>query len=114
MGMTSDQLTQIISTVGFPITLIGATLWFFVAKFWPWYSTRAEATDQEMMRRHQSYLDEMAQTREVFTSVIKTLDALILKLDANRLAEKDEHLAMLAEIRALRDPREPRPGGEQT
>lgn len=110
--MNSEQLTQIISTVGFPITLIGATLWFFVAKFWPWYSTRAEATDQEMARRHQSYLDEMSQTREVFTHVIQTLDALIQKLDANRIAEKEEHVAMLVEIRALRDPREPRSGGE--
>lgn len=101
--MTSEQFTQIVSTVGFPISLIGASLWFFVSKWWPWYSERAEANDAEQARRHQAYLDEMGQTREVFKHVIQTLDALILKLDSNRLAEKDEHLAMLAEIRSMRD-----------
>lgn len=103
--MTNEQLVQLVSSVGFPITLIGAVLWFFVAKFWPWYISRAEANDAEQAKRHQNYLDEMARTREVFTHAIATLDALITKLDANRLAEKDEHLAMMLEIRALRDPR---------
>ena len=97
--MTSEQLTQIISSVGFPIALIGAVGWFFVAKWWPWYSTRAEQNDEEQARRHQAYLDEMGQTREVFKHVIATLDALILKLDANRIAEKDEHIAILGAIR---------------
>lgn len=110
--MSSEQITQIISSVGFPIALIGACGWFAVARLWPWYSARAEANDLEQARRHQAYLDEMARTREVFTHVIQTLDALIQKLDGNRLAEKTEHLSMAAQIRALRDPREPRPNGE--
>lgn len=101
--MTSEQFTQLISTIGFPISLIGASLWFFVAKWWPWYSTRAESNDEEQARRHAAYIDEMGQTREVFKHLIKTLDALILKLDANRLAEKDEHFLIMAEIRTMRD-----------
>ena len=107
--MTNEQLVQLISSVGFPITLIGAMLWFFVAKFWPWYIARAEDNDAEQAKRHQNYLNEMAQTREVFTHVIQTLDALISKLDANRSAEKEEHGLMLRELKALRDPRENRP-----
>lgn len=97
--MSSEQLTQIISSVGFPIALIGAVGWFFVAKWWPWYSQRAEDNDEEQARRHQAYLDEMGQTREVFKHVIATLDALILKLDANRIAEKDEHLAIMQAVK---------------
>ena len=36
--MTAQEITNLVSTLGFPIILVGGLLWFFAVKVWPWYS----------------------------------------------------------------------------
>lgn len=114
--LTPDQLNQLVSGLGFPIVFIVGVLAFFGLKVWPWISARVDRQDNENMRRHDGYLEEIRQNREVFARVIRALDALVHeitqtteRIETNRGNEAREHEQMIAELRALRDVREPLP-----
>lgn len=100
--MTGQDITELVGALGFPIILVGGMLWFFAVKMWPWFIARQERNDGENAGRHKAYLEEMAQTRQVYERTIAALERIIGKLDDGRAREKEEHEHILHEIGTLR------------
>lgn len=99
--MTAQEITNLVSTLGFPIILVGGLLWFFAVKVWPWYVARQEANDLAQAKREESHTAQVAQTREVYERVISVLDRIIVKLDT-------QHVDVMYELRARRAASAPR------
>lgn len=93
--MTAQEITNLVSTLGFPIILVGGMLWFFATKFWPWYVKRQEANDAAQAKREEAHTLQIAQTREVYERVIGVLDRMANKLDS-------QHVEVMHELRSLR------------
>ena len=93
--MTAQEVTNLVSTLGFPIILVGGMLWFFATKFWPWYVKRQEMNDAAMAEREKAHTIQITQTREVYERVIGVLDRMANKLDA-------QHVEVMHELRNLR------------
>ena len=102
--MTVQEATTLVSSLGFPIILVGGMLWFFAQKVWPWYTKRQEANDAAQAKREESHTAQVAQTREVYERVISVLDRIIVKLDT-------QHVDVMYELRARRAAG-PRPGAD--
>ena len=93
--MTPQEVTSLVSTLGFPIILVGGMLWFFASRFWPWYTKRQEVNDAAMVEREKAHTLQIAQTREVYERVIGVLDRMANKLDA-------QHTEVMHELHSLR------------
>ena len=93
--MTAQEVTNLVSTLGFPIILVGGMLWFFATKVWPWYTKRQEVNDAAQAEREKTHTIQVAQTREVYERVIAVLDRMANKLDA-------QHVEVMHELRTLR------------
>lgn len=104
--MTVQEATALVSTLGFPIILVGGLLWFFAQKVWPWYVARQAANDVAQATREASHTAQVAQTREVYERVISVLDRIIVKLDT-------QHVDVMYELRARRASPPPRSEGHQ-
>jgi len=93
--MTAQEITNLVSSLGFPIILVGGMLWFFATKFWPWYVRRQELSDAAQAEREKAHTLQIAQTREVYERVIGVLDRMANKLDS-------QHGEVMHELRGLR------------
>ena len=93
--MTAQEITNLVSSLGFPIILVGGMLWFFATKFWPWYVKRQEINDAALAERERAHTLQIAQTREVYERVIGVLDRMANKLDS-------QHVEVMHELRGLR------------
>ena len=93
--MTVQEATTLVSTLGFPIILVGAGLWFFSTKFWPWFVARQATNDANQAEREKAHTLQIAQTREVYERVIGVLDRMANKLDS-------QHVEVMHDLRGLR------------
>lgn len=97
--MTAQEITALVTTLvsslGFPIVLVGAAVWFFATRIWPWYVKRTEANDAARAKREESYTAQVAQTGNVIEKVIGVLDRMAIRLDS-------QHVEVMHELRALR------------
>ena len=97
--MTAQEITALVTTLvsslGFPIVLVGAAVWFFATRIWPWYVKRTEANDAARAKREESYTTQVAQTGAVIERTIGVLDRMSAKLDS-------QHVEVLHALQALR------------
>ena len=97
--MTAQEITALVTTLvsslGFPIVLVGAAVWFFATRIWPWYVKRTEANDAARAKREEGYAAQVAQTGAVIERVIGVLDRVATKLDT-------QHTEVMHELRTLR------------
>ena len=97
--MTAQEITALVTTLvsslGFPIVLVGAAVWFFATRIWPWYVRRTEANDAARAKREESYTTQVAQTGAVIERTIGVLDRMSAKLDS-------QHVEVLHALQALR------------
>lgn len=97
--MTAQEVTAlattIVSSLGFPIVLVGAGGWFFATRIWPWYVKRTEANDAARAKREESYTAQVAQNGTVIERMIGVLERVATKLDA-------QHVEVMHELRTLR------------
>lgn len=93
--MTPQEITNLVSTLGFPIILVGGMLWFFATRVWPWYVKRQELNDVAQAKREEIHTAQVAQTRDVYERVIAVLDRMANKLDT-------QHVEVMHELRSLR------------
>ncbi len=93
--MTAQEITNLVSSLGFPIILVGGLLWFFAAKFWPWHVKRQETNDAAQAKREEAYALQVSRTGEVYERVIGVLDRIANKLDG-------QHVEVMHELRSLR------------
>lgn len=93
--MTVQEATTLVGALGFPILLVGAGLWFFSTKIWPWFVTRQETGDVAQAKREEAHTAQVAQTREVYERVIGVLDRMAAKLDS-------QHMEVMHELRGMR------------
>ena len=88
-------VTPLVNSLGFPVVLVGAALWFFATRIWPWYVKRTEANDAARAKREEGYAAQVAQTGAVIERVIGVLDQVATKLDT-------QHTEVMHELRTLR------------
>lgn len=88
-------VTPLVNSLGFPVVLVGAALWFFATRIWPYYVKRTEANDAARAKREESYTTQVAQTGAVIERTIGVLDRMSAKLDS-------QHVEVLHALQALR------------
>ena len=97
--MTAQEIaalvTTLVSSLGFPIVLVGAAVWFFATRIWPWYVRRTEANDAARAKREESYTAQVSQSGTVIERMIGVLERVATKLDA-------QHVEVMHELRTLR------------
>jgi len=97
--MTAQEITALVTTLvsslGFPIVLVGAAVWFFATRIWPWYVKRTEANDAARAKREESYTAQVSQNGTVIERMIGVLERVATKLDA-------QHTEVMHELRTLR------------
>lgn len=97
--MTAQEITALVTTLvsslGFPIVLVGAAVWFFATRIWPWYVRRTEANDAARAKREESYTAQVSQSGTVIERMIGVLERVATKLDA-------QHVEVMHELRTLR------------
>lgn len=83
--MTPKDWIELVRTLGLPVVLLGATLWFIAYKLWPSQEAQAKKVNEMSERLLSEGQDRWAEISNAFVAAIEkerlVLERLVTKLD---------------------------------